>query len=508
MLLERARPLAADPVERAEIDSLAGADRDQHRRARRRVRAARAQRARHGHRGRRARASTCCAVACMAGGYARRPRGRRPDRARWPSGSRWTDTPGRPLPRRTSLHGAGAFFAERFDAAAPQPAGRARARGRGGRRRAPRSCSGLLLIAGGAGLFLGDDVAAQRLQPAAGAPSRATRARSPCSRRRCRGSRSRRSPTGQWAAAGGRRSTEGAASSRGRRASTRSSAHMRVRAGAARRACAATSEECRALAAESARAGRRPRARRTSRTPRAGRCWCSSSGSAAPTRRSCTRARSPRRRSRCWAALDRIEVGGPRGRARRPPAPGWPRSRRGREAAARRGRSAAAQHGRALLCDDADEAEHAFAAALALHAGAGRPFDRARTELAFGEHLRRARRRVEAREHLRAALDGFEALGAARVGGAGAGRAARQRPDRPPARRQHARRADRAGAARSPGYVAEGLTNREVAAQLFLSPRTIDFHLRNVFRKLGISSRIELARLDLAAGREVASVGP
>jgi len=142
--------------------------------------------------------------------------------------------------------------------------------------------------------------------------------------------------------------------------------------------------------------------------------------------------------------------------------------------------------------------EDAFERALDLHAEAGSPFEHARTLLAFGSRLHRARRRADARERLREALETFERLGAtpwaeraqAELRAAGAvKRAPVGDPDELTAQE-----------ARVALAVARGATNREVAAELFLSPKTIEFHLGRVYRKLGIHSRTELAAL-AAAGR-------
>jgi DNA-binding CsgD family transcriptional regulator len=147
---------------------------------------------------------------------------------------------------------------------------------------------------------------------------------------------------------------------------------------------------------------------------------------------------------------------------------------------------------RALLADG-DEATRLFGEALAEDDGS-RPFDRARVQLQFGQHLRRQGQRVSAREQLRAALERFEALGAEPW-------AERARGELRASGETARRRAPEAAAALTPQerqiarMVGQGLTNKEVAAQLYLSPRTIDAHLRGVFAKLGISSRRELRDL-------------
>ena len=146
---------------------------------------------------------------------------------------------------------------------------------------------------------------------------------------------------------------------------------------------------------------------------------------------------------------------------------------------------------RALLAPD-DEIADAFATALAYHAQTPDTFERARTELFFGERLRRARRRVEARRQLRAALRTFERLGAAPWADRAlaelqaSGETARPRDDShrltlTPQELQVAL------------AIAEGRTTREAAAKLYLSPKTIEYHLHSVYEKLEIRSREELA---------------
>jgi DNA-binding CsgD family transcriptional regulator len=150
-------------------------------------------------------------------------------------------------------------------------------------------------------------------------------------------------------------------------------------------------------------------------------------------------------------------------------------------------------HGRALLARPED-ADAAFRECLALNAGGAWPLHQARAELSYGEFLRRARRKSEARVQLRAAFDGFQRLGApvwaerAAAELRATGETARRRDaasldDLTPQELQIAR------------LVAEGGRNREIAGQLFLSPKTVEYHLRKVFQKLDIASRTELVKL-------------
>ncbi|WP_373872301.1 helix-turn-helix transcriptional regulator [Acrocarpospora phusangensis] len=156
-------------------------------------------------------------------------------------------------------------------------------------------------------------------------------------------------------------------------------------------------------------------------------------------------------------------------------------------------RRALAVRCRALLAGPGAAGE-LFREALDLHRQGFSEFETARTELLFGSALRRERRPGAAREHLRGARDTFERLGA-RIWAEQAGSELRAtgetvRQTRPAA--THDLTAQQLQIAR---LVADGATNREVAARLYLSPRTIEHHLRNIFTKLDIRSRVELVRL-------------
>jgi DNA-binding CsgD family transcriptional regulator len=152
-------------------------------------------------------------------------------------------------------------------------------------------------------------------------------------------------------------------------------------------------------------------------------------------------------------------------------------------------------YGRALTAGQGD-AEALFHESLGHHAQAGRPLDAARTQLAYGEWLRRNQRRIDARQHLRDAVEIFQDLRAANLAARAnqelraSGETARKRDPSTlvkltPTELQIAQ------------LVSSGLSNKEVATQCWISPRTVAFHLRNVFAKAGITSRGELAQLDL-----------
>jgi DNA-binding NarL/FixJ family response regulator len=156
--------------------------------------------------------------------------------------------------------------------------------------------------------------------------------------------------------------------------------------------------------------------------------------------------------------------------------------------------AAAAARCRGLLADDEAEADRHFAASAAAFDAASMPFEAARTRLCWGERLRRARRRGDAREPLRAALAAFERAGAAPW-------ADRARDELRAAGEAVSRGAASIADELTPHelriamLVAEGRTNPEVAAELFNSRKTVEHHLSQIYRKLGVRSRTELARL-------------
>jgi DNA-binding CsgD family transcriptional regulator len=150
------------------------------------------------------------------------------------------------------------------------------------------------------------------------------------------------------------------------------------------------------------------------------------------------------------------------------------------------------------LAGDRETAAARFREALGRFAGGGATLHLARAQLLYGEWLRREGRRVDAREQLRTAHETFHRLGAdgfadrARRELLATGEVVRKRT----VETRDELTAQEAEVAR---LAAAGGTNPEIGALLFLSPRTVEWHLRKVFRKLRVSSRREL-RVALADG--------
>ena len=159
--------------------------------------------------------------------------------------------------------------------------------------------------------------------------------------------------------------------------------------------------------------------------------------------------------------------------------------------AASAGEEAVLERCAGILADDSSF-EAAFERALEHHDSEPFPFELARTQYAYGERLRRAGQRKRAREQLHAALVVFEDLGAT----AWSSRARSELA----ASGERLRSAEFARESLTPREkqialaVAEGASNSEVAAALYVTPKTVEYHLTRVYRKLGLRSRAELVR--------------
>jgi DNA-binding CsgD family transcriptional regulator len=154
------------------------------------------------------------------------------------------------------------------------------------------------------------------------------------------------------------------------------------------------------------------------------------------------------------------------------------------------GAAAVAWRCRGLLAPE-EEIDACFTSALRLHQCVDNPFALARTELSYGERLRRAERRQDARHHLERAVELLTELGAGHWVTRGDAELRASGAGEEPAREGLA--------ALTPQElqvtltVAQGKTNREAGAILYVSPKTVEFHLSQVYRKMGVRSRAELA---------------
>jgi len=145
------------------------------------------------------------------------------------------------------------------------------------------------------------------------------------------------------------------------------------------------------------------------------------------------------------------------------------------------------------LLEQGSNAEAAYAEAISQLGRSHAALDLARAHLQYGQWLRRARRRRDARRQLRAAEDMFHAMGAVGFADEANGEL-RATGERARKRAPETEVELTPQEARVAHLAADGLANSDIAEQLFISPSTVDYHLGKVFRKLGVTSRTQLAR--------------